>query len=116
MGFSPTLYRVDPTLLPSGNPIKCHQEEVLSLQPMFPPKRFDTFLPLSCHSLGDAQKVWMPSDFSFNQADSYGNEKLIRKWTKSVVFIRDQKFGQADSYGNEKLIRKWTKSTGLGAF
>ena len=49
-------------------------------------------------------------------ADSYGNEKLIRKWTKSVFFIRDQKFGQADSYGNEKLIRKWTKSTGLGAF
>ena len=38
------------------------------------------------------------------KADSYGNEKLIRKWTKSVFFIRDQKFGQADSYGNEKLI------------
>ena len=50
------------------------------------------------------------------KADSYGNEKLIRKWTKSVSFIRDQKFGQADSYGNEKRIRKWTKSTGLGAF
>ena len=27
-------------LLPSGNPFKYH-EEVLSLQPMFPPKRFD---------------------------------------------------------------------------
>ena len=26
-------------LLPSENPIKCH-EEVLSFQPMFPPKRF----------------------------------------------------------------------------
>ena len=50
------------------------------------------------------------------KADSYGNKKLIRKWTKSVFFIRDQKFGQADSYGNEKLTRKWTKSTGLGAF
>ena len=50
------------------------------------------------------------------KADSYGNEKLIRKWTKSVFFIQYQKFGQADSYGNEKLIRKWTKSTGLGAF
>ena len=23
-------------------------------------------------------------------ADSYGSEKLIRKWTKSVFFIRDQ--------------------------
>ena len=32
-------------LLPLGNPIKSH-EEVLSLQPMFPHKRFDTFLPL----------------------------------------------------------------------
>ena len=51
------------------------------------------------------------------KADSYGNEELIRKWTKFVFFIRDQKFGQADSSnGNEKLIRKWTKSTGLGAF
>ena len=58
---------------------------------------------------------FMPLYFC-TKADSYGNEKLIRKWTKSAFFIRDQKFGQADSYGNEKLIRKWTKSTGLGAF
>ena len=29
-------------LLPSGNPFKCH-EEVLSLRPMIPPKRFDIF-------------------------------------------------------------------------
>ena len=35
---------VDPMLLPSGNPFKCH-EEVLSLQPMIPPKRFDIFSP-----------------------------------------------------------------------
>ena len=43
---------VDPMLLPSGNPIKCH-EKVLSLQPiMFPPERFDIFPPC----LGDAQK------------------------------------------------------------
>ena len=35
---------VDPMLLPSGNPLKCHQE-VLSLQPMIPPIRFDFFLP-----------------------------------------------------------------------
>ena len=33
-------------------PFKCH-EEVLYLQPMIPPKRFDIFSP----SLGDAQKV-----------------------------------------------------------
>ena len=37
-------YTVDPMLLPSRNPFKCH-EEVLSLQPMIPPKRFDTFPP-----------------------------------------------------------------------
>ena len=39
-GFSPTLY--DPMLLPSENPFTCH-EEVLSLQPIIPPKRFDIF-------------------------------------------------------------------------
>ena len=41
-GFLPEIrnYTVDPMLLPSGNPFKCH-EEVLSLQPMFPPKPFD---------------------------------------------------------------------------
>ena len=32
------------------------------------------------------------------EADSCGNEKLLRKWTKPVFFIRDQKFGQ--TYGN----------------
>ena len=31
-------------LLPSGNPFKCH-EEVLYLQHMIPPKRFDIFPP-----------------------------------------------------------------------
>ena len=33
-------------LLPSGNPSKCH-EEVLYLQPLIPPKRFDIFSPLT---------------------------------------------------------------------
>ena len=31
-------------LFPSGNPFKCH-EEVLYLQPLIPPKRFDIFSP-----------------------------------------------------------------------
>ena len=31
-------------LLPSGNPFSCH-EDVLSLQSMIPPKRFDIFPP-----------------------------------------------------------------------
>ena len=42
-------FTVDPMLLPSGNPFKCH-EEVLYLQPLIPPKRFDIFPP----RLGDA--------------------------------------------------------------
>ena len=61
-------------------------------------------------------QITLGPQHNVGENDSYGNEKLIRKWTKSVSFIRNQKFGQADSYGNEKLIRKWTKSTGLGAF
>ena len=38
-------YTVDPMLFPSGNPFKCH-EEVLYLQPLIQPKRFDIFSPL----------------------------------------------------------------------
>ena len=30
----------------NGNPFKCH-EEVLYLQPMIPPKRFDIFSPIT---------------------------------------------------------------------
>ena len=33
-----------PEIFPSGNPFKC-QEEVLYLQPLIPPKRFDIFPP-----------------------------------------------------------------------
>ena len=41
-------------LLPSRNPFKCH-EEVLSLQPMFPPKRFGIPPPVSgCSEDSDA--------------------------------------------------------------
>ena len=46
-GFLPDIilyYTVDPMLLPSGNPFKCH-EEVSYLQPMIPPKRFDVSFP-----------------------------------------------------------------------
>ena len=39
---SPRYYTVDPMLLPSENPFKCH-EEVLYLQPMILSKRFDIF-------------------------------------------------------------------------
>ena len=47
-GFSPILY-CRPDVVTLGNPF---DEEVLSLQPMFPPKPLDT-LPLEV----DAQKV-----------------------------------------------------------
>ena len=44
-GFlSDIILSVDPISLPSGNPFKFH-EEVLYLQPMIPPKRFDIFPP-----------------------------------------------------------------------
>ena len=33
-------------LVPLGNPFKSH-EEVLHLQPLIPPKRFDIFFPLT---------------------------------------------------------------------
>ena len=51
MGFSPILC-CWPNVTTIGNPFKCH-EEVLYLQPMIPPKRFDIFPPW----LGNAQKV-----------------------------------------------------------
>ena len=40
----PRHYTVDPMLFPSGNPFICH-EEVLYLQPLIPPKRFDISPP-----------------------------------------------------------------------
>ena len=45
MGFSRD-YTVDPMLSASGNLFKCH-EEVLYLQPLIPPKRFDIFSPIT---------------------------------------------------------------------
>ena len=50
-------------LLPSENPFKCHEEFFGYLQLLIPPKRFDIFSPL----LGDAQKFWAHSDFSFKK-------------------------------------------------
>ena len=42
----PRHYTVDPMLSASGNLFKCH-EEVLYLQPLIPPKRFDIFSPIT---------------------------------------------------------------------
>ena len=43
---SPRHYTVDPMLSAWGNLFKCH-EEVLYLQPLIPPKRFDIFPPIT---------------------------------------------------------------------
>ena len=43
-GFLPEHYTVDPMLSASENLFKCHKE-VLYLQPLIPPKRFDIFSP-----------------------------------------------------------------------
>ena len=43
---SPRHYTVDPMLSASGNLFKGH-EEVLYLQPLIPPKRFDIFFPIT---------------------------------------------------------------------
>ena len=53
-------YTVDQMLRPLGNLFKCH-EDVLSLQPMIPPKRFDIFFPC-----GMLRSRCVSSDFSFN--------------------------------------------------
>ena len=45
-GASPRHYTVDPMLFPSGNPFKCHEEN-LYLQPLIQPNRFDIFSPLT---------------------------------------------------------------------
>ena len=43
---SPRHYTVDPMLSASGNLFKCH-EDILYLQPLIPPKRFDIFSPIT---------------------------------------------------------------------
>ena len=43
-GLPDILLLTQSMLFPSGNPFKCH-EEVLYLQPLIPPKRFDIFPP-----------------------------------------------------------------------
>ena len=50
---SPRHYTVDPMLLPSGNPFKCH-EDILFLQTMIPPKLFNIPPPV-----WDAQKIFL---------------------------------------------------------
>ena len=75
LGLSPT-YTVDPILLPSGNPLKCH-EEVLSSQPMIPPKRFDLFPPLAggCSEGLDAFRFFFKYFYLIHQAVTFSRSK-----------------------------------------
>ena len=54
--MTPQHYTVDPMVLPSENPFKCH-EEVLYLQPLIPPKRFDIFFPPDWGMLRRSRRV-----------------------------------------------------------
>ena len=113
--FLPKILQKDVPTLKTFNPSLNTNNDEISRRPWHA-HRLEWFSPGAFFSYVGTVYRWVWSEDG-SKADSYGNEKLIRKWTKSVFFIRDQKFGQADSYGNEKLIiRKWTKSTGLGAF
>ena len=55
MWVSPRHYTVDPMLSASGNLFKCH-EEVLYLQRLIPPKRFDIFFPIRA-CINDVRKI-----------------------------------------------------------
>ena len=62
VGFSPVLYCLPNVTIPLGNPFKCH-EEVLYLQSMILPKRFDIFHPdWGCSegldAFNDIPKTW----------------------------------------------------------
>ena len=86
--FLPRYYTVDPVLLPSGNPIKYH-EEFLSSQPMFLPSIF----PFPPPNRVDAQKVCRRSDFSLK--NNWKEERKIkyyqtsRKYKKGWVGCRE---------------------------
>ena len=45
-GLLPDIILLTPMLSASGNLFKCH-EEVLYMQPLIPPKRFDIFPPIT---------------------------------------------------------------------
>ena len=60
-GFLPDIVLLTQCYYRRGTRLKCH-EEVLYFQLLIPPKRFDIFSP----RLGDAQKVYVHSDFSLN--------------------------------------------------
>ena len=91
---------------------------------MFPPKRFGSFPPAfgwmlrrfrcrccCCLHIKNRYELYqVPFSFLVFRPTLMGTKTYIRKWTKSVFFIREQKYGQADSYENEKPIRNWTKS------
>ena len=79
---------VDPMLLPSGNPVKSH-EEVLSLQPVIPPKRFDIFFPLTggCSKGLHAFRFFFEDRYSLigNMRVNYTYEEVYSQGTYLVI-------------------------------
>ena len=75
-------------LFPSGNPFKCH-EEVLYLQPLIPPKRFD----ISPHLTGGFSEGLGAFRFFFKNAHSmYGGDcdAAIAKAAAAVTHVQSQ--------------------------
>ena len=93
VGVSPRHYTVDPMLLPSGNPFKCH-EEVLYLQPMIPPKRFDIFPPdWGMLRRSDAFRFFFKHmTLSFGRrADNYCRGRQPQNVDAKIVFLRPKR-------------------------
>ena len=103
-GFSPTLhYTVDPMLLASENSFKCH-EEVLSLQPMIPPKRFDIFLLTGGCSEGlDAFRFSLD-----NNRESF--EKLKKSITSYFLFAVKKGGHEQKQIGDYQYVVSNSKS------
>ena len=82
---SPRHYTVDPMLLPSGNPFKCH-EDILFLQTMIPPKLFNIPPPV-----WDAQKIFLRPTLMHTK-------NLYENGPNPFFFFWDQKHERRPSY------------------
>ena len=80
-GLLPDIILVDPMLLPSGNPFKCH-EEVSFLQPMIPPKRSDISPTCLCGNKCSEDLDAFTFFFKQQQPPFFYNNPL--EWTTSV--------------------------------
>ena len=81
----------------------------MSLQPIFPPKRFDNYSPC----LGDAQKVWMRSYFSLNSVSAVDWTTLPESYSYSLVFFSRAmaKNGSSRCFSGQKRV--YLKTIGI---